>query len=63
MNIKAGDTITVDEKEVYVTENMIAEGTLSCQTCDDTSYDALLLGGTLYWLCDHGHENKVVLYE
>jgi hypothetical protein len=55
MNIKAGD--------IYVTESMIAGGSLSCQTCDDVSSQGLLLGGTLFWLCEYGHENKVTLYE
>jgi hypothetical protein len=63
MNIKAGDTITIDEKDIYVTESMIAGGSLSCQTCDDVSSQGLLLGGTLFWLCEYGHENKVTLYE
>lgn len=63
MNIKAGETLVIDEKEVYVTEDMIATGSLSCQTCNSVSFEALLLNGVLYWLCDFGHENKVTLYE
>jgi hypothetical protein len=63
LNLKPGDVVTIDEQDVYVTESMIAEGSLACQVCNEVSFQALLMGGTLFWLCEHGHENKVTLYE
>jgi hypothetical protein len=64
MSVKPGDVLTIDEREVYVTESMmVVNSSLACQICNYVDDSAIMLGGTIYWLCEYGHENKVVMYE
>lgn len=56
-------TINVDGEEIRVTDEMIFGGSFSCQTCNFVDHEAVMLAGTLYWVCPNGHGSKVVLYE
>jgi hypothetical protein len=56
-------TITVDDVEYVVTEEMIFGGSYSCMTCNALSRESVNIAGTLHWICPSGHKNKVVLYE
>jgi hypothetical protein len=57
------DPIIIDGEEFAVTEEMIFGGSYSCMTCEAPSDTSINIGGTLYWVCPAGHNNKVVLYE
>jgi hypothetical protein len=55
--------IEVEGETINVTEDMIFGGSLACQTCTLINDYAVMVAGTLYWVCDNGHGSKVVLYE
>ena len=57
------DPIIIDGEEYQVTEEMIFGGSYACMTCNALSNESINIGGTLYWICPSGHNNKVVLYE
>lgn len=56
-------TIDVDGETINVTDEMIFGGSFSCQTCNALDHEAVMIAGTLYWVCKNGHGSKVVLYE
>lgn len=55
--------ITVDDKEIIITDDMIFGGSYSCTSCNAPSREAIMIAGTLYWVCPNGHDCEVVLYE
>lgn len=61
MKIEAGMTIVYDDKDVYVTESMLVNGSLSCMTCNEVCGDGVMINGHLFWICEYGHENDIEL--
>jgi hypothetical protein len=56
-------SIEADGVTYQITDEMIFGGSYSCMTCNANSEESINIGGTLYWICPVGHNNKIVLYE
>ena len=59
VRLEAGMTIPYEDREMTITENMIATGSFECVVCGDPTDTVLFMNDEFWWICDFGHESKV----